>query len=97
MHDQIKATRPSRLARVESLGAASTPRTPNASPRARNPRGCQRWRLGGPPPPTWAATASVLLAPNWELTGRDRRVKQRWQALIAEARGIGELELEHVR
>ncbi len=97
MHDQIKATRSPRLGRVESLGPVSTPRTPNASRRARSPSGCRSWRLGGPPRPTWAATASVLLAPHWELTDRDRHVKQRWQALIAEARGLGELEVEHVR
>jgi hypothetical protein len=97
MHDQIKATRPSRLGRVESLGPVSTPRTPNASRRARSPSGCRSWRLGGPARPTWAAKASVLLRPNWELSDRDRHVKQRWQALIAEARGLGQLELEHVR
>ena len=97
MHDQIKVPRPSRLGRVESLGPVSTRRTPNASRKARSASGCRSSRLGGPPRPRWAATASVLLAPNWELTDRDRHVKQRWQALIAEARGLGELEVEHVR
>ncbi len=97
MHDQIKATRPPRLGRVESLGTASTPRMPNASRRARSPSGCQSRRLGDRPRPTWAATASVLLTPDGELTDRDRHVKQRWQALIAEARSLGKLEVEHVR
>ena len=97
MHDQIRGTRPSRLGRVQSLGPVSTPRTPNGSRKARGPSDCRSWRLGGPPRPTWAATASVLLAPDWELTDRDRHKKQRWQALIAEARGLGELEVEQVR
>jgi hypothetical protein len=92
MHDQIKDPRPSRLARVESLGRVSRRRTPNASGRARSPSG----RPICPPRPRWAATASVLLTPNGELTERDRHVKQRWQALIVEARGLGELAAEHV-
>jgi hypothetical protein len=35
----------------------------------------------------------VLLRPERELTGRGREVRERWQALIAEARDIAELEL----
>jgi len=97
MHDQIKAPRPPRLGSVEPLWAVAMPRTPNASRSARSPSDCWSWRLGGPPRPRWAGAASVLLAPNWELSERDQHVKQRWQALIAEARGLGELEVEHVR
>jgi hypothetical protein len=44
----------------------------------------------------WAPTASLLLIPNWELPERDRQVKRRWQALIAEARSLGHLQVEHV-
>ena len=43
----------------------------------------------------WAATATLLLIPNWELPERDRQVKRRWWALIAEARGLA-LQVEHV-
>jgi hypothetical protein len=40
------------------------------------------------PESRWATTAGVLLVPECELTERSRRVKQRWQDLIVEARNI---------
>jgi hypothetical protein len=39
------------------------------------------------PRPRWATAAGVLLTPERELTERGREVKERWEALIAEAKG----------
>src|SRR5215208_4120552 len=38
------------------------------------------------PRPGWAAAAGVLLTPERELTERGREVKEKWEALIAEAK-----------
>ena len=97
MQDQIIQPRPSEVGRVESLGppvhAEDAKSLWRGKERERLPKvahSCSPSRFRS------VATASVLLAPNWQLTERDRQLKQRWQALIAEARGLGEPEVERV-
>jgi hypothetical protein len=90
MQEQVNSPRPSEVGKLEWLGTNVNTDDRTCPCEGRTLEGSLSWPR---PRPRWAAAAGVLLLPERELTERGREVKERWQALIAEARDITELEL----
>jgi hypothetical protein len=90
MQEQAHSLRPSEVDRLARLGAYVDTEERTCPCGGRTLERLLSWPH---PRPRWAAAAGVLLTPRRELTERGREVKERWQALIAEARDITELEL----
>jgi hypothetical protein len=89
MQEQAHSLRPSEVDRLARLGAYVDTEERTCPCGGRTLERLLSWPH---PRPRWAAAAGVLLTPEWELTVRGREVKERWQALIAEARGITHLD-----
>jgi hypothetical protein len=88
MQEQVNSPPPSEVNKLERLGAYLDIEERNCPCGGRTLEGLLSWPR---PRPRWAAAAGVLLLPERELTVRGREVKERWQALIAEARDITEV------
>jgi hypothetical protein len=84
MEDQIDRPQASQVGHLGTAGVNADDR--KCLCRAEEPEWVlkpgERARFEQPP---WAATASVLLVPEWQLTERQAAVKERWHALIVEA------------
>jgi hypothetical protein len=90
MQEQVNSPRPSEVDKLEPLSACVDTEDHKCPCGVRTLEGLLSWPR---PRPRWAAECGVLLTPERDLTERGREVKERWQALIAEARDIAELEL----
>jgi hypothetical protein len=94
MQEQVNSALPSDVDKLEWLGADVETEDRKCPRGGRSVEGALKLTGSWPhPQPRWAATAGVLLTPERELTIRGREVKERWQALIAEARDITEIEI----
>jgi hypothetical protein len=93
MQEQVNSPPPSEVDKLERLGAYLDIEDRECPCGGRSVEGALKLTGSWPhPPPRWAATTGVLLPPERELTVRGREVKERWQALIAEARDITDIE-----
>jgi hypothetical protein len=90
MQEQVNSPPPSEVDTLERFGAYVAIEDRTCPCRGRT---LESSLTRARPRPRWAAAAGVLLMPERELTERDRELKERWQALIAEARDITDLDL----